>query len=66
LSKIIGFQRTLHVVESNYFGLDADFSAGGIGDIVHLERESYNRQTISKATAKGAVSSIFTIASDFT
>ena len=35
-------------------------------NIVHLERESSNRHTISKATAKGAVSSIFTIASDFT
>jgi len=35
-------------------------------NIVHLEIESSNRHTISKATAKGAVSSIFTIASDFT
>jgi hypothetical protein len=35
-------------------------------NIVHLERESSSRQTISKATAKGAVSSIFIIASDFT
>jgi hypothetical protein len=34
-------------------------------NIVHLERESSPRHTISKATAKGAVSSIFTIANDF-
>jgi len=34
-------------------------------NIVHLERESSNRHTILKATAKGAVSSVFTIASDF-
>ncbi len=35
-------------------------------NIVHLERESSNKHTISKATAKGAVSSIFTISGDFT
>jgi hypothetical protein len=34
-------------------------------NIVHLEREISSRYTISKATAKGAVSSIFTIANDF-
>lgn len=34
-------------------------------NIVHLERESSSRHTISKATAKGAVSSVFTIANDF-
>lgn len=34
-------------------------------NIVHLERESSTRHTISKATAKGAVSSVFTIANDF-
>jgi hypothetical protein len=34
-------------------------------NIVHLERESSSRYSISKATAKGAVSSIFTIANDF-
>jgi len=34
-------------------------------NIVHLERESSKRHTISKATAKGAVSSVFTIANDF-
>lgn len=34
-------------------------------NIVHLERESSSRHSISKATAKGAVSSIFTIANDF-
>jgi len=31
---------------------------------VHLEKEESSRSTISKATAKGAVSSIFTIAND--
>ncbi len=30
LSNIIGFQTAFHIVESNYFGRDADFSAGGI------------------------------------
>ncbi len=35
-------------------------------NVVHLEREISSRQTISKAIAKGAVSSIFTIANDFT
>ena len=35
-------------------------------NVVHLERESSSRQTISKPIAKGAVSSIFTIANDFT
>jgi hypothetical protein len=34
-------------------------------NIVHLERESTSKYSISKATAKGAVSSIFTIANDF-
>jgi hypothetical protein len=34
-------------------------------NLVHLSREETNRYTISKATAKGAVSSIFTIANDF-
>ncbi len=34
-------------------------------NIVHLERESSSRHSISKSTAKGAVSSIFTIANDF-
>jgi hypothetical protein len=34
-------------------------------NLIHLEKESSSRFTISKATAKGAVSSIFTIANDF-
>jgi len=34
-------------------------------NLVHLSREGSPRDTISKATAKGAVSSIFTIANDF-
>lgn len=34
-------------------------------NIVHLEREETTKYTISKATAKGAVSFIFTIANDF-
>ena len=34
-------------------------------NLVHLENEKAKRHTISKATAKGAVSSIFTIANDF-
>lgn len=34
-------------------------------NIVHLEKESLPKHSISKATAKGAVSSIFTIANDF-
>lgn len=34
-------------------------------NIVHLERESSSKYSISKATAKGAVSSVFTIANDF-
>lgn len=33
-------------------------------NVVHLEKESSTRHTISKATAKGAVSSIFTIVND--
>ncbi len=33
-------------------------------NIVHLERESSSKYSISKATAKGAVSSVFTIAND--
>ncbi len=35
-------------------------------NLVHLEKEISSRQTISKSIAKGAVSSIFTIANDFT
>ncbi|GAI18119.1 unnamed protein product [marine sediment metagenome] len=34
-------------------------------NIVHLEKEESSRYTISKATAKGAISSIFTISNDF-
>jgi len=34
-------------------------------NLVHLENEKARRDTVSKATAKGAVSSIFTIANDF-
>jgi hypothetical protein len=34
-------------------------------NIVHLEKEMSSKYTISKATAKGAVSSIFTISNDF-
>lgn len=34
-------------------------------NIVHLEKEISSKYTISKATAKGAVSSIFTISNDF-
>lgn len=34
-------------------------------NLVHLEKETSSKFTISKATAKGAVSSIFTIANDF-
>jgi hypothetical protein len=34
-------------------------------NLVHLKEETSSRHTISKATAKGAVSSIFTIANDF-
>lgn len=34
-------------------------------NLVHLQEESSSRHTISKATAKGAVASIFTIANDF-
>ena len=34
-------------------------------NIVHLQREDSSRITISKATAKGAVASIFTLANDF-
>ncbi|GAG10101.1 unnamed protein product, partial [marine sediment metagenome] len=34
-------------------------------NIVHLAKEESSKYTISKATAKGAVSSIFTIANDF-
>lgn len=33
-------------------------------NLVHLSKEETRRQTVSKATAKGAVSSIFTIAND--
>jgi hypothetical protein len=34
-------------------------------NLVHLDNEKTKRHTVSKATAKGAVSSIFTIANDF-
>lgn len=34
-------------------------------NIVHIENEKSSKYTISKATAKGAVASIFTIANDF-
>ena len=34
-------------------------------NLVHLAKEKSSKHTISKATAKGAVSSIFTIANDF-
>ncbi len=34
-------------------------------NLVHISREKTKRHTLSKATAKGAVSSIFTIANDF-
>ena len=34
-------------------------------NLVHLELEKDRKHSISKATAKGAVSSIFTIANDF-
>jgi len=34
-------------------------------NIVHLEKEESSRYTISKATAKGAISAIFTISNDF-
>ncbi len=34
-------------------------------NIVHLEKEISAKEAISKSTAKGAVSSIFTIANDF-
>ena len=34
-------------------------------NLVHLSKEETKRHTISKSTAKGAVSSIFTIANDF-
>jgi hypothetical protein len=34
-------------------------------NIVHLEKENSSKYSISKATAKGAVSSLFTIANDF-
>lgn len=34
-------------------------------NLVHLSKENSKRETISKATAKAAVSSIFTIANDF-
>jgi hypothetical protein len=33
-------------------------------NIVHLEKEASRKHTISKATAKGAVSSVFTIANE--
>jgi len=34
-------------------------------NLVHLDKEKTEKYTVSKATAKGAVSSIFTIANDF-
>ena len=34
-------------------------------NLVHLDNEEIKKHTISKATAKGAVASIFTIANDF-
>jgi len=34
-------------------------------NLVHLDNEETERYTVSKATAKGAVASIFTIANDF-
>jgi hypothetical protein len=34
-------------------------------NVVHLENEKSSRYTISKATAKGAITSIFTISNDF-
>ena len=34
-------------------------------NLVHMTKENSSRTTISKATAKGAVTSIFTIANDF-
>ncbi|GAG40581.1 unnamed protein product, partial [marine sediment metagenome] len=34
-------------------------------NIVHLQKENNSKITISKATAKGAVTSIFTLANDF-
>lgn len=34
-------------------------------NIVHIEKEKSSRYTISKATAKGTVASVFTIANDF-
>jgi len=40
-------------------------SVRGFRNLVHLSAEETTRHTISKATAKGAVSSIFTIANDF-
>lgn len=40
-------------------------SARYFRNIVHIEKEKSSKYTISKATAKGAVSSIFTIANDF-
>ena len=40
-------------------------SARHFRNIVHLEKEKTSRNTISKATAKGAISSIFTISNDF-
>jgi len=40
-------------------------SARHFRNIVHLSKEVTKKHTISKATAKGAVSSIFTVANDF-
>jgi len=40
-------------------------SARYFRNIVHLENEKSSRYTVSKATAKGVISSIFTISNDF-
>jgi len=40
-------------------------SARHFRNLVHISKEKTKRHTISKSTAKGAVSSIFTIANDF-
>jgi hypothetical protein len=40
-------------------------SARHFRNLVHLSKEETKRHTISKSTAKGAVSSVFTIANDF-
>jgi hypothetical protein len=40
-------------------------SAREFRNFVHLSKESTKKHSITKAAAKGAVSSIFTIANDF-